>query len=69
MSTDPMAKVWDAKSGGEVLTLKGHTNVVRSAAFSLDGTRVVTASDDQTAKVWDARPRGPEPAKPGSAPR
>jgi WD40 repeat protein len=27
---------------------------VTSAAFSPDGTRVVTASADQTARVWDA---------------
>ena len=28
---------------------------VSSAAFSADGTRVVTASADKTARVWDAR--------------
>ena len=26
-----------------------------SVAFSPDGTRIVTGSRDQTAKVWDAR--------------
>ena len=40
----------------ELLTLKGHTAFVHSASFSPDGTRIVTGSFDQTAKVWDSRP-------------
>jgi len=36
-------------------TLVGHTDEVRSAAFSPDGKRVVTASLDGTAKVWDTK--------------
>jgi WD40 repeat protein len=35
-------------------TLLGHKGAVSSVAFSLDGQRIVTGSEDQTAKVWDA---------------
>ena len=36
------------------LALAGHTGLVNGAAFSTDGTRIVTASWDATARVWDA---------------
>jgi WD40 repeat protein len=44
--------VWDIE-GRKVVVLKGHTRQVVSAAFSLDGKRIVTASQDETARVWD----------------
>jgi len=34
--------------------LSGHGGAVLSAAFSPDGARIVTASNDRTAQVWDA---------------
>ena len=53
-SDDKTLKVWDATSGQEMLTLKGHTGDVMSVAFSPDGKRIVSGSDDKTLKVWDA---------------
>ena len=34
--------------------LLGHTAQVNSVAFSPDGTKIVSGSDDQTVRVWDA---------------
>ena len=44
-------QVWDAASGTENCTLRGHSDWVRSCAFSPDGKLIVSASDDKTLKV------------------
>ena len=46
-SEDETAKVWEAASGRELLTLKGHSDWIWSVAFSPDGQRIVTGSGDK----------------------
>src|SRR2546425_1035595 len=36
--------VWEAANGRPLLTLKGHTDLIYSVAFSPDGQRIVTGS-------------------------
>ena len=42
-------------SAKEIAVLRGHEYGVTSATFSRDGSRIVTASADKTARIWDAR--------------
>ena len=41
--------------GRRTLTLRGHSDTVNGIGFSPDGTSLVTASDDETARIWNLR--------------
>ncbi|MDC3225077.1 hypothetical protein OAU26_09095, partial [Mariniblastus sp.] len=45
--------IWDANTGEEKLTLKGHISSVSSVAYSPDGKSIVSGSGDKTIKIWD----------------
>jgi WD40 repeat protein len=46
--------VWQDRILKGTAILKGHARGVSSCAFSPDGKRIVTASFDGTARLWDA---------------
>src|SRR5262249_3732225 len=56
-------KVWNVQTGQELFTLKGHSSVVFSVAFSPDGKRLVTGAgiggggQGGEVKVWDVQTR------------
>ena len=52
-SDDQTIKIWDVTTGECLQTLRGHTNNVRSVAFSPDGKFLVSGSEDNTLKLWN----------------
>jgi eukaryotic-like serine/threonine-protein kinase len=55
--SDTEIRVWDPQMtfwwGLWLPTLTGHSDMVLDVAWSLDGRRLVSASQDGTAKIWD----------------
>ncbi|QGJ71994.1 Serine/threonine protein kinase [Planctomycetales bacterium 10988] len=53
-SDDLTAKVWDLRTGDEILTLKGHLRELTDLALSPDRLSLITTSRDASAKIWQA---------------
>lgn len=47
-------KIWDVLKGDCSAELLGHADIVRSAAFSLDGVRLASASQDGSWRLWNS---------------
>ena len=57
VSSDGIARLWDKEIGKLLMTYTGHSDGIGAAAFSADGTRVLTCSKAflgaGTARLWD----------------
>jgi len=52
---DNHVKLWNARDGKFITTLRGHVGVVYMTCFSPDSRLLVSGSKDTTLKVWDVR--------------
>ena len=46
-------KIWDAKTGKQTGSIKGHSDTIDGLALSKDGKYLASASEDQTVKIWE----------------
>ncbi|HZO21223.1 MAG TPA: hypothetical protein VFB37_01880, partial [Steroidobacteraceae bacterium] len=53
-SDDQTARIWDARTGAQLLVLAGHRDGVTAVTFSSDGAYLLTGSMDRTTRLWDA---------------
>ncbi|RAL13994.1 Pkinase-domain-containing protein [Aspergillus homomorphus CBS 101889] len=47
-----VVRVWDPKSGNLITKFVGHTDNIRDILINRDGDTIMTASSDQTIKIW-----------------
>lgn len=50
---DPTARIWDVRTGKETCRLVGHTHNIMAVAVFPNGQRVLSASLDNTIRIWN----------------
>ena len=51
-STEKVLRVWDPRSCGKLMKLKGHSDNVKALVLNRDGTQCLSGSSDGTIKLW-----------------
>lgn len=54
VSVDKTVRVWDARTGQCVRVFRGHTQPILDMSLSIDGRKIISASDDHTCLVFDS---------------
>ncbi|KAL8690973.1 MAG: hypothetical protein Q9224_004279 [Gallowayella concinna] len=49
---ESIVRLWDARTGSRITKLVGHTDNIRAILINQESDTVMTASSDQTVKVW-----------------
>jgi WD40 repeat protein len=61
---DEVLRLWDVKSGRELLRLEGHRNSPSCVAFLPDGGHALSGGMDRTLRLWRLHGRPPKPRPP-----
>jgi WD40 repeat protein len=52
--SDNLVKIWDRTLGKEIVTLRGHTDVINALDYSPNGRYLASVSDDGAICIWNA---------------
>ena len=51
-SSDTTVRLWDVRTGAQLLALQGHEGATQSVSFSSDGTKLSSVGADGVVRVW-----------------